>query len=130
VVAAGNVGGAETIGSPGTADAGLTMGSVSKADVMSDFSSRGTDGDGNSVSPVGDRRLSHPLIRRRRHGWRGSVSGKTVGSAERPPMVRRWPASGSLVNVAAIPTVTPVLTNAPSPPGNAPSGNAPKSVTS
>jgi subtilisin family serine protease len=41
VVAAGNVGGNETIGSPGTAEAALTVGSVSKTDVMSVFSSRG-----------------------------------------------------------------------------------------
>jgi len=42
VIAAGNYGAAETIGSPGTADEALTVGSVDKrTDALSEFSSRG-----------------------------------------------------------------------------------------
>ncbi|MGW2057006.1 S8 family peptidase [Streptomyces sp. NPDC001840] len=42
VIAAGNSGpGASTVGTPGTADAALTVGAVDKQDVLADFSSRG-----------------------------------------------------------------------------------------
>jgi subtilisin family serine protease len=41
VVAAGNSGARETIGSPGAADRALTVGSVTKKDELSEFSSRG-----------------------------------------------------------------------------------------
>jgi subtilisin family serine protease len=41
VIAAGNRGTAQSIGSPGAADLALTVGSVTKQDTMSDFSSRG-----------------------------------------------------------------------------------------
>jgi subtilisin family serine protease len=41
VIAAGNYGRDESVGTPGTADDALTVGSVSKQDVPSDFSSRG-----------------------------------------------------------------------------------------
>lgn len=56
VVAAGNFGeyGPESIGSPGSAEEALTVGSVSKSDVMSSFSSRG---------PVpGDQRVKPDLV--------------------------------------------------------------------
>ncbi|WP_158849465.1 S8 family peptidase [Saccharothrix deserti] len=41
VVSAGNAGGRSTVGSPGTADRALTVGSVTKSDQLSNFSSRG-----------------------------------------------------------------------------------------
>jgi subtilisin family serine protease len=41
VVAAGNGGAGQTVGAPGAADLALTVGSVTKQDTMSDFSSRG-----------------------------------------------------------------------------------------
>ncbi|MBB4905618.1 S8 family serine peptidase [Actinophytocola algeriensis] len=41
VVAAGNSGARETVGSPGTADRALTVGSVTKGDQLSEFSSQG-----------------------------------------------------------------------------------------
>lgn len=41
VISAGNFGGDQTVGSPGSADDALTVGSVSKQDKPSDFSSRG-----------------------------------------------------------------------------------------
>jgi len=41
VVSAGNYGAANTIGSPGAADAALTVGSVEKDDTLSESSSRG-----------------------------------------------------------------------------------------
>ncbi|HZN77934.1 MAG TPA: S8 family serine peptidase [Micromonosporaceae bacterium] len=41
VVAAGNAGGEQTIESPGSADAALTVGAVTKTDELADFSSRG-----------------------------------------------------------------------------------------
>ncbi len=47
VVAAGNEGpGASTLGSPGTAEAALTVGAVDRQDAMADFSSRGPTADG------------------------------------------------------------------------------------
>jgi subtilisin family serine protease len=51
VVAAGNMGADETVGSPGSADAALTVGAVTKDDELADFSSRGPRlGDG-AVKP-------------------------------------------------------------------------------
>ncbi|MCT2586269.1 S8 family serine peptidase [Actinophytocola gossypii] len=41
VAAAGNTGGTESIGSPGSADAALTVGAVDRDDQLADFSSRG-----------------------------------------------------------------------------------------
>jgi subtilisin family serine protease len=41
VISAGNAGQDESIGSPGSADAALTVGAVTKADELADFSSRG-----------------------------------------------------------------------------------------
>jgi subtilisin family serine protease len=41
VIAAGNAGGDETVGSPGSADAALTVGAVDKQDQLAGFSSRG-----------------------------------------------------------------------------------------
>ena len=41
VIAAGNAGADETIGSPGSADSALTVGAVTKADALASFSSRG-----------------------------------------------------------------------------------------
>lgn len=41
VVAAGNDGARETVGTPGAADSALTVGSVTKDDKLSEFSSRG-----------------------------------------------------------------------------------------
>ncbi|WP_117208881.1 S8 family serine peptidase [Allorhizocola rhizosphaerae] len=41
VISAGNAGGDATVGSPGSADAALTVGAVTKTDELADFSSRG-----------------------------------------------------------------------------------------
>ncbi len=41
VISAGNAGGDETVGSPGSADAALTVGAVTKSDELAGFSSRG-----------------------------------------------------------------------------------------
>ncbi|MDT0442098.1 S8 family serine peptidase [Streptomyces johnsoniae] len=52
VIAAGNSGpGAGTIGSPGTADAALTLGAVDKSDVLADFSSVGPRTRDGAVKP-------------------------------------------------------------------------------
>ena len=51
VVAAGNEGTAETIGAPGAADAALTVGSVTKQDGLSDFSSQGPRVGDHAVKP-------------------------------------------------------------------------------
>jgi subtilisin family serine protease len=51
VVAAGNFGGDQTVPAPAAADAALTVGSVSKTDVLSDFSSRGPRFGDNAVKP-------------------------------------------------------------------------------
>ncbi|WUW88357.1 S8 family serine peptidase [Streptomyces sp. NBC_01451] len=53
VIAAGNDGeaGESTVGSPGSADAALTVGAVDKADVLTDFSSRGPRVGDSGVKP-------------------------------------------------------------------------------
>ncbi|MEN3357109.1 MAG: hypothetical protein V7637_1091 [Mycobacteriales bacterium] len=51
VVAAGNFGADQAVASPGAADAALTVGSVSKTDVLSDFSSRGPRLGDNALKP-------------------------------------------------------------------------------
>lgn len=52
VIAAGNSGPeAATLGSPGTADAALTVGAVDKTDVLADFSSRGPREDSGALKP-------------------------------------------------------------------------------
>ncbi|WP_051386424.1 S8 family peptidase [Actinokineospora inagensis] len=51
VVAAGNAGRPKSIGSPGSADAALTVGSVERDDTISDFSSRGPRNGDNGVKP-------------------------------------------------------------------------------
>jgi subtilisin family serine protease len=53
VIAAGNSGlfGPNTIESPGSAEAALTVGAVDKQDQLADFSSRGPSLDGNAVKP-------------------------------------------------------------------------------
>ncbi|WP_158578500.1 S8 family serine peptidase [Spongiactinospora rosea] len=52
VVAAGNYGpGKTTLGSPGSADAALTVGAVSKSDRLADFSSRGPRAGDHAVKP-------------------------------------------------------------------------------
>ncbi|MCS7482756.1 S8 family serine peptidase [Umezawaea endophytica] len=51
VIAAGNSGGAETIGSPGSADAALTVGAVDRNDGIAPFSSRGPRVGDGAVKP-------------------------------------------------------------------------------
>ncbi|WP_165914523.1 S8 family serine peptidase [Streptomyces sp. AcE210] len=52
VIAAGNAGpNATTIGSPGTADAALTVGAVDKSDVLANFSSRGPRAGDYAIKP-------------------------------------------------------------------------------
>jgi hypothetical protein len=51
VVAAGNSGGAETVGSPGSADAALTVGAVDRDDRIAPFSSRGPRTGDGAVKP-------------------------------------------------------------------------------
>lgn len=51
VVAAGNSGGVGTIGSPGTADAALTVAATNDADVRATFSSQGPRGIGHGLKP-------------------------------------------------------------------------------
>src|SRR4051794_2694974 len=51
VCAAGNAGGDHLVGSPSVADAALSVGSVGRTDLLSDFSSRGPRGGDGSVKP-------------------------------------------------------------------------------
>ncbi|MEJ2853036.1 MULTISPECIES: S8 family serine peptidase [unclassified Saccharothrix] len=51
VIAAGNSGGPETVGSPGSADAALTVGAVDRADKIASFSSRGPRVGDGAVKP-------------------------------------------------------------------------------
>ncbi|MEU0877061.1 S8 family serine peptidase [Lentzea sp. NPDC005914] len=51
VIAAGNSGAAGTVASPGAADAALTVGSVTKADALSSFSSRGPRVGDGAIKP-------------------------------------------------------------------------------
>ncbi|MFI9817904.1 S8 family peptidase [Saccharothrix variisporea] len=51
VIAAGNSGGPETVGSPGSADAALTVGAVDRADKIAPFSSRGPRVGDGAVKP-------------------------------------------------------------------------------
>ncbi|MEU4768469.1 S8 family serine peptidase [Actinosynnema sp. NPDC023794] len=51
VVAAGNSGAAETVGSPGSAEAALTVGAVDRDDSIADFSSRGPRTGDGGVKP-------------------------------------------------------------------------------
>ncbi|MGW6932095.1 S8 family serine peptidase [Lentzea sp. NPDC054927] len=51
VIAAGNSGAAGTVASPGSADAALTVGSVTKADALSSFSSRGPRVGDGAIKP-------------------------------------------------------------------------------
>ncbi|HEX2131366.1 MAG TPA: S8 family serine peptidase, partial [Actinophytocola sp.] len=51
VVASGNSGGAESIGSPGSADAALTVGAVDRDDQLADFSSRGPRVGDGAIKP-------------------------------------------------------------------------------
>ena len=51
VIAAGNAGGTETIGSPGSADAALTVGAVDREDGIAPFSSRGPRTGDGAVKP-------------------------------------------------------------------------------
>ncbi len=51
VIAAGNSGGTETVGSPGSADAALTVGAVDHADKIAPFSSRGPRTGDGAVKP-------------------------------------------------------------------------------
>ncbi|WP_245736264.1 S8 family serine peptidase [Micromonospora pattaloongensis] len=51
VIAAGNDGAEESIGSPGSADAALTVGAVDKSDELADFSSRGPRVGDDAVKP-------------------------------------------------------------------------------
>ncbi|WP_186763154.1 S8 family serine peptidase [Lentzea tibetensis] len=51
VIAAGNEGRAESIGSPGSADAALTVGAVDKEDVLAPFSSRGPRAGDGAIKP-------------------------------------------------------------------------------
>ncbi|OLR95098.1 hypothetical protein BJP25_08375 [Actinokineospora bangkokensis] len=51
VIAAGNSGAPRTIGSPGSADAALTVGSVGRDDSLSEFSSRGPRAGDGAVKP-------------------------------------------------------------------------------
>ncbi|MFD2762746.1 S8 family serine peptidase [Micromonospora eburnea] len=51
VIAAGNDGGDETVGSPATAEAALAVAAFTKSDELADFSSRGPSADGWAVKP-------------------------------------------------------------------------------
>jgi len=51
VIAAGNAGGTETVGSPGSADAALTVGAVDREDKIAPFSSRGPRTGDGAVKP-------------------------------------------------------------------------------
>ncbi|GAA3343846.1 S8 family serine peptidase [Amorphoplanes nipponensis] len=51
VVAAGNAGGTATVGSPGSADAALTVGAVDDQDQLADFSSRGPRVGDDAIKP-------------------------------------------------------------------------------
>ena len=51
VIAAGNSGADETVSSPGTADAALTVGAVDRSDVLADFSSRGPRRGDGAIKP-------------------------------------------------------------------------------
>lgn len=51
VIAAGNAGGASTIGTPGVAESALTVGAVDKKDVLASFSSRGPRPEDGGVKP-------------------------------------------------------------------------------
>ncbi|GAB3877487.1 hypothetical protein GCM10029964_026670 [Kibdelosporangium lantanae] len=51
VIAAGNSGGDETVGSPGSADAALTVGAVDRQDNLAPFSSRGPRTGDGAIKP-------------------------------------------------------------------------------
>ncbi|WP_144119871.1 S8 family peptidase [Catellatospora sichuanensis] len=51
VIAAGNSGADETVGSPATAEAALAVGAFTKSDELAEFSSRGPSADGWTVKP-------------------------------------------------------------------------------
>lgn len=51
VIAAGNAGADETVGSPATAEAALAVGAFTKTDELAEFSSRGPSADGWAVKP-------------------------------------------------------------------------------
>ncbi len=51
VIAAGNAGGTATVGTPGTADAALSVGAVDRDDQLADFSSRGPRAGDDAIKP-------------------------------------------------------------------------------
>ncbi|MCX5401869.1 S8 family serine peptidase [Streptomyces sp. NBC_00102] len=71
-IAAGNAGpGAHTIGSPGTADAALTVGAVDSADALADFSSRGPRFADDGIKPEITAPGVDILAARSRNSWDG-----------------------------------------------------------
>ena len=75
VVAAGNEGGEGTVGSPGSADAALTVGAVDKQDELADFSSRGPRVGDGAVKPD----ITAPGVDIVAAGAKESVIGEPVG---------------------------------------------------
>lgn len=74
-IASGNEGGAGTVGSPGSADAALTVGAVDGKDVLADFSSRGPRVGDNAIKPD----VTAPGVDITAAASPGSVIDKEVG---------------------------------------------------
>ncbi|WP_283134472.1 S8 family serine peptidase [Rhizohabitans arisaemae] len=81
VVAAGNVGGMHTIGSPGAADAALTVGAVERDERLAGFSSRGPRLGDNGLKPE----ITAPGV--------GIVAARAAGTAMGDPVDARYTAA-------------------------------------
>jgi hypothetical protein len=78
VIAAGNFGAERTVGSPGSADAALTVGAVDRDDLLADFSSRGPRVGDDAVKPE----ITAPGV--------GIVAARAAGTQLGEPVGKRY----------------------------------------